>query len=568
MRKILIVAFIAFANSYILSAGSNSEPGAKFHKWQIPSYFRGYNILYESPHTFQDFLDFKNYGANLFHIGTFGWNSEDPPYDVKQQNIEGTDLMVNYCRQAGIYYTIAVRSGPGAYDTYQESQGNTGESRIWNADNEAERVLYSRMLGDIVQRYSEDTLFAGLVLVVEPRPKVKQIPANTSETYKFFLENIFNIHMDVVYREIVDYIRTIDPEIPLIIENFGYSTPELFPAYQINDPYIVYSTHNYQPKEYTNAQLSYSVIYPGTYWNLTFLAQKYYDKDFIANTIFAKVKAFEEETDKPVLMGEFGMFLPQYGTDRYIGDVLDICLENGWHFCLWDWRRGSGRQWNIENFHKDTTDPLSNIPPWVSVLERFYAPPVPAPIFPLDGENNITVPFKFNWQGMTAYTRYDIEIYDGIFVIDNSGDINGVEYSSDAVFKPGREYNWRIRSKNLNGSISDWSQLNAFKISSEYFPLYLNSNAANVLYQNYPNPFNPVTTVFYGVMENSFVKLVIYDLAGKEIKTLVNENKTEGIYSEVFDASNLASGVYIYKLEIWNGSKEKFTEVKRMILLK
>ncbi len=92
-----------------------------------------------------------------------GW-MVDSPYNTLQQNIDGTDLLVNFCRQAGIYYTIAVRSGPGAYDTYIESNDQTIESRIWDASDSSERILYGNMLKDIVAKYSGDSLFVGIVL--------------------------------------------------------------------------------------------------------------------------------------------------------------------------------------------------------------------------------------------------------------------------------------------------------------------------------------------------------------------------------------------------------------------
>lgn len=81
--------------------------------------------------------------------------------------------------------------------------------------------------------------------------------------------------------------------------------------------------------------------------------------------------------------------------------------------------------------------------------------------------------------------------------------------------------------------------------------------------QNYPNPFNPSTVIRYSIPKQSNVKLIIYDMLGKEVKTLINEIKQAGNYEAEFDGSNLASGVYIYKLESSN-----FTDVKKMVLLK
>lgn len=87
------------------------------------------------------------------------------------------------------------------------------------------------------------------------------------------------------------------------------------------------------------------------------------------------------------------------------------------------------------------------------------------------------------------------------------------------------------------------------------------------LYQNYPNPFNPVTTIYYSIPTKgshlNLVSLKVYDVLGKEIAVLVNEEKAAGNYSYKFDASNLASGIYLYQLKSGN-----FIQTRKMILLK
>ena len=95
----------------------------------------------------------------------------------------------------------------------------------------------------------------------------------------------------------------------------------------------------------------------------------------------------------------------------------------------------------------------------------------------------------------------------------------------------------------------------------------VNGNSSNptnfMLYNNYPNPFNPTTTIKYSIPEASFTSIKIYNELGKEVSTLVNETKSAGTYEVEFNASNLSSGVYYYKLQA--GS---FTETKKMILAK
>ncbi len=83
------------------------------------------------------------------------------------------------------------------------------------------------------------------------------------------------------------------------------------------------------------------------------------------------------------------------------------------------------------------------------------------------------------------------------------------------------------------------------------------------LEQNYPNPFNPITTINYKIIERNFVTLKIYDTHGREVSKLVNEEKPAGSYSISLDASNLASGVYFYRLQAGN-----FVKTNKMVLLK
>ena len=83
------------------------------------------------------------------------------------------------------------------------------------------------------------------------------------------------------------------------------------------------------------------------------------------------------------------------------------------------------------------------------------------------------------------------------------------------------------------------------------------------LSQNYPNPFNPSTVINYELPSSNFVTLKIYDLVGKEVATLMNEKLDAGRYTATFNGSNLASGMYFYKISAGN-----FTFVKKMVLIK
>ncbi|MDZ4712411.1 MAG: T9SS type A sorting domain-containing protein, partial [bacterium] len=83
------------------------------------------------------------------------------------------------------------------------------------------------------------------------------------------------------------------------------------------------------------------------------------------------------------------------------------------------------------------------------------------------------------------------------------------------------------------------------------------------LSQNYPNPFNPTTKINFSVPVNSLVKLKIYDVLGKEVMTLINEQKQAGNYAAEFNGANLSSGIYFFRMEAG-----EFVDVKRMVLVK
>ncbi len=84
------------------------------------------------------------------------------------------------------------------------------------------------------------------------------------------------------------------------------------------------------------------------------------------------------------------------------------------------------------------------------------------------------------------------------------------------------------------------------------------------LFENYPNPFNPSTAISYQLSAVSDVQLSVFNVLGQKVRTLVNERQAAGNHSVIFNASGLASGVYVYKLSTENG----LIQTRRMILMR
>ena len=137
-----------------------------------------------------------------------------------------------------------------------------------------------------------------------------------------------------------------------------------------------------------------------------------------------------------------------------------------------------------------------------------------------------------------------------------TGAIRCTATSPNGVWLPG------VNTRNTTGGSTILSIQPAFTTTEVRINSDGISNGFKLL-QNYPNPFNPTTNIRYKIANNSFVSLKIYNVLGKEAATLVNENLQAGTYNVNWNASNLASGIYYYKLTAGN-----YTEVKKAILLK
>jgi hypothetical protein len=108
--------------------------------------------------------------------------------------------------------------------------------------------------------------------------------------------------------------------------------------------------------------------------------------------------------------------------------------------------------------------------------------------------------------------------------------------------------------------VSDFARYVTTKVENNYSEFI---NNKNLLMQNYPNPFNPSTIIEYSIPKRSFVTLKVFDILGREIISLVNEEKPSGKYRFEFNAHNLSSGLYFYQLRA-----DDFADTKKLILLR
>jgi len=167
-----------------------------------------------------------------------------------------------------------------------------------------------------------------------------------------------------------------------------------------------------------------------------------------------------------------------------------------------------------------------------------------------------TTASEINNHGFDVERSYDGNIFSSIGFVNGHGtsaEIHNYAFTDKPDNNTSGTFYYRLKQVDMNGQ-STYSQVLTVKFD---VPTHYS------LAQNFPNPFNPSTTIKYTVPQNGPVTIKLYDITGREVATLVNEVKTVGSYDLKFNASGLASGVYIYRM-----IAKDFVSVKKMSILK
>lgn len=165
-------------------------------------------------------------------------------------------------------------------------------------------------------------------------------------------------------------------------------------------------------------------------------------------------------------------------------------------------------------------------------------------------------------------TKFEITASSNNYEITKTQKLNGGQWNYLTTVELNNEGTLSIK---VNGNSTGLAIADAFRLIYVEPITGIEQNKVPdnfTLYQNYPNPFNPVTTIKYSIPANEKseahnVKLLIFDILGNEVAVLVNEIQTSGEYKVSFNASNLASGTYFYRLQVGD-----YSQTKKMLLIK
>ncbi|MEO8167221.1 MAG: T9SS type A sorting domain-containing protein, partial [bacterium] len=174
------------------------------------------------------------------------------------------------------------------------------------------------------------------------------------------------------------------------------------------------------------------------------------------------------------------------------------------------------------------------------------------------GEPTFTIEFVVQRKRTSDSTFQDIATVDTTAYTDLN------EIITNQGSQPTTYYRIRTKTTYVAGIVLSVPS-NKMGVTSEAYKIAINETIPKrtQLFGNYPNPFNPSTTITFDLSKAGFVSLKIYDILGREVSTLLNENSKAGRYSRVFDASQLSSGVYFYRLQA-----ESFTQTRKLLFTK
>ena len=236
--------------------------------------------------------------------------------------------------------------------------------------------------------------------------------------------------------------------------------------------------------------------------------------------------------------------------DKLVGTLNNLVGGLQLGFVKYYWRVQANNGGNISSF--------SEVRSFTTGID------IPNLISPPDSALNVSTSPTFEWTPVNGAVSYTLQISTfGSFInfVVNQPGITSTSYSVTDL-EENKKYYWRVRGATANYE-GLFSQVFRFTTGSTNSVDDDKNLFAYNLEQNYPNPFNPVTKIKFGVPITAIVSLSIYNVIGEQLAVLIDKEFDAGIYEIDFDASNLPSGIYFYKLHA-----AEFIQTKKMILIK
>ena len=365
-------AITAFLQSDVFSdAPPQARENEKFDLWTDPTtQLRGTNIYQRivypeldgpdimgsghvgPPYTQDDFDALAAYGANYVNISHPGLFTQDAPFVPDTDVQDNLDNLLTMIEAADMFAVISFRTGPGRSDfTFYWDEAGTWfdesylNDTVW--EDQATQDAWSDMWAYTAERYDDNPIVVGYDLMVEPNSNDRLLdiwdPQEFHDTYAGTLYD-----WNQMYPDIVEAVRAVDTKTPILVGGNSYSSVEWLPWLETtDDPYTVYTVHQYSPHVYTHQAPGDNRTYPGVYdvdWDSE---PDTFNRDWI-DALLAAGDTFSDTHDVPMAVNEFGLVRYAPDADTFMDDSMDLFEQRGWNHALWVWDP-AWPTWNVEN---------------------------------------------------------------------------------------------------------------------------------------------------------------------------------------------------------------------------
>ncbi len=340
---------------------SDSPPppasGDKWSLWKSGTQLRGANIYqrrvhpeldgtefigpgpFGPPYTQADFDNLAALGANYVNISGPGLFTVEPPYVVDEEAAANLDRLLEMIAEADMFAVITFRSGPGRSEfailgpADWLPDGYIIET-VWQ-DAEA-RLAWAEMWRYAAERYKYNPIVVGYDLMCEPNSNAGLDIWDAETFYAEYAGSGYD--WNAWYPHLVSAIRAVDADTPILVGGNSYSGVEWLPYLQpVDDPYIVYTIHQYSPHEYTHQEPpELTRTYPGTFDTNYDGSPETFERAWLEDLLSIAAE-FQSNHQAVLAVNEYGLERWEPGGADFMRDEMELFEQRGMNHAFWVW---------------------------------------------------------------------------------------------------------------------------------------------------------------------------------------------------------------------------------------
>jgi hypothetical protein len=333
-------------DKWSLWAGGTQLRGANIYQRQVFPKLDGTEFLgpgpFGPPYTQQDFDHLAALGADYVNLSIAGVYTVEPPYKVDPQAVENLDRLLEMAAKAQLFAVITFRSGPGRseFSILRDGAGDWFAKSylvesVWTEP--AAQAAWAAMWRFTAERYLGNPVVVGYDLMCEPNSNAILDVWDPQEFVDEYGDTGYD--WNAWYPSIVDAIRSVDADTPILVSSLSYGDIEWLPYLQpVKDERVVYTFHQYSPHEYTHQEpgSGKKYTYPGKFdTNYDGIIEPF-DLPWLDN-LLSIATDWMAENNRLLAVNEFGAVRWAPGGANYLRDEMDLFEKNGWNYAIWMW---------------------------------------------------------------------------------------------------------------------------------------------------------------------------------------------------------------------------------------